>query len=807
VASGATIAGIIYRTGGSGMNIVINTSHPRVIKARYRKVFLNAYLRKALAVISVISAVMATVLVVLDNRFGWLVFIIPTVLLMLHEWYRHDLRDLPIGPADTLEDMLSADVLAVLPSKVTSTEECINVLKKTNDYWFLTNRLLLYPDIVSTMATADNWLNTVKDIYNKYPLPVGITAAHILAGIVLSSQDKSKVLSYSQNSEQDIYDGLGWYAYVHGLLHAINQRSNQGGIARDWAAGYTPLLDSFANNLSRSIQYGGIAHREVIGHANVVTQMQTIFASNGRANIALVGDVGVGKGTCVQAFAEALLFDTKRGHSAYNQIYQIDIASLLTRVAADQLEYTIQRICAEAFHAKNIVLYFDNAGSFFGASGSVTDATNSILPIIEGGRVRMIFSFTKQDWQYMQKAKSQAAALLNYQVVNDTDAADTLRVLENQALFTESQYGCTFTYAALKEVYALAGRYGPEIGMPGRAISVLEDVARSNQNTLIQKTDVQKAIEQTTGIKIATADVDEKSILLNLEEKLKERVVGQDTAVKEIVAALKRSRTGIANPNKPIGTFLFLGPTGVGKTETSKALADVYFGGKSGFVRLDMNEYITQDSIHMLLAGSSAYGASFLETIRRQPFSVVLLDEIEKAHPDIVNTFLQLLDEGQITDTDNRMVSFKDAIIIATSNAGADEIRNHMKSNAPIAQLEATLADRLIEKRVFTPEFVNRFDSIVIFSPLQQQHLEQIVHIQLQTINASLANQGITVALAPDAVAWLVAQGYDDRLGARPLRRMMQKTVETAVSNVLLEQNVPHGSTITLREQDIRAVN
>ena len=135
-----------------------------------------------------------------------------------------------------------------------------------------------------------------------------------------------------------------------------------------------------------------------------------------------MGDVGVGKGTCVQAFAEALLFDTKRGHSAYNQIYQIDIASLLTRVAADQLEYTIQRICAEAFHAKNIVLYFDNAGSFFGANGSVTDATNSILPIIEGGRVRMIFSFTKQDWQYMQKAKSQAAALLNYQVVNDTDA-------------------------------------------------------------------------------------------------------------------------------------------------------------------------------------------------------------------------------------------------------------------------------------------------------------------------------------------------------------------------------------------------
>ncbi len=786
------------------MNITINTSHPRVVKARYRKLFLSNNLRKVLAMIAFISALSGAAMIKFDYSAGWLILIIPVLLLILHEWYRHDLRDLSIGKTDTLEDLLSADTLAVLPRMTDTVEQLITALKKTNDYWFLTNRLVLFPEIIINATVADDWLDITKQLYKQYPTVNGITAAHILAGIVVSSPDKVKILSLTKNTEQDIDSGLQWYVYVQGLLHSIKQRSNQGGIARDWAAGYTPLLDSFAINISRSIQYGGIAHRDVIGHANVIEQMQNVFTSNGRSNIALVGDVGAGKSTCIQAFAEALLFDAKKNHIAYNQIYQIDIASVLTRVAPDQLEYTIQRLCAEAYHAKNIVLYFDNAGAFFGANDSPTDATNIILPIIEGGRVRMIFSFTKQDWQYMQKAKTQAAALLNYQVVMPTNKIDTLKILENQALFTESQYGCTFTYGALKEVYALAERYGPDIAMPGRAISVLEDAARSNQNNLIQNTDVQKTVEQTTGIKIVTASGEEKSTLLQLEEKLKQRVVGQDTAVREIVAALKRSRTGIANPNKPMGTFLFLGPTGVGKTETSKALADEYFGGNRGFVRVDMNEYITQDSIHALLAGSSAYGSSFLETIRRQPFSVVLLDEIEKAHPDIVNTFLQMLDEGQINDSDNRAVSFKDAIIIATSNAGADEIRSHLQASKPIAQLEATLTDTLIEKRVFAPEFINRFDSIVIFSPLNKEHLQQIVHIQLQMINSTLSSQGITVELAPDAVEWLIAQGYDERLGARPLRRMMQKTVETAVSNILLVQQVPHGTSITLRANDLQ---
>ena len=786
--------------------IRIDQRHPRVIRAKYKKLFSSPFVRKVLGAVAVISLLTSICLVVLGARMGWLVAIVPVVLLMLHEWYRHDLLNNAASEAGSIEDILESDLLAALPEELDSAEAVVQGLQKTADFWFMANRFLLHPDILKSIQLGDDWLSAAQELAAQYYSPNGVNGAHVAVAMVLSSPDKAVVLSHTQNKEEDLLAGLQWQAYVQGLVRSIHQRTSQGGIARDWAAGYTPLLDSFAVNISRSIQYGGIAHREIVGHSNVVQQMKAIFTSNGRANIALVGDVGVGKSTCIQAFAESLLFATTKGHIAYNQIYQIDIASLLTRVAADKLEYTIQRLCSEAYHAKNIVLYFDNAGAFFGAGGSGADATNIILPIIEAGRVRMIFSFTQQDWQYMQKAKSQVAAVLNYQVVLPTDARDSLKILENQTLFTESQYQCTFTYNALKEVYALANRYGPDIVMPGRAISVLEDVARTYQNTLIQRVDVQKAVEQTTGIKIASADRDDKSALLGLEDTLKQRVVGQETAIKELVAALKRSRTGIANPNKPIGTFLFLGPTGVGKTEMSKALADAYFGGKNGFVRIDMNEYITQDSIHKLLSSESGYGSAFLETVRRQPFSVVLFDEVEKAHPDIVNILLQLLDEGEIKDSDNRTVSFKDAIVIATSNAGADQIRTHIQANRPIAELEEQLTNQLIDSGEFKPEFINRFDGVIIFSPLTKDMLQRVVYIQLGDINTQLSSQGISVALTDDAIEWLITQGYDERLGARPLRRMMQKTVETAVSNVLLSQDVQHGSTITLNAANLQSV-
>lgn len=781
------------------MSFTIDTNNKRVIRAKLARRLNLAKIRSTLLLLSILLIIIGGYLVYVQNALGWLMFILPLIFLMINEWWRIDLQNiLPNLDSEKPEDIISSDVLAVWDVANPDDKILVNQISRASSYWFVANRIGLMPELLEIAQTDEQqWWPNAIELWKLHKTQSGITASHIAVSMLLTAENKSQLMSTMSIKEDDVLATLSWYSYTTALINSIDAKRASGGIARDWAAGYTPLLDTYARNISQAVQYGSVAHREIFGHQNVIEQLNIIFSSNGRNNCALVGDVGVGKSMCLQAFAESLLQKTAPTKIRYNQIYQIDMASMLTKIPAEQLEYTIQRLCVEAYGAKNIMLYFDNAGAFFGMDGG-PDITNIMLPIIEGGKVRMAFSFTQNQWQYVQRSKSALVAALNYQAVQPTGEADTLKILENQALFTEGQYGCLFTYKALKEVYRLADRYGPEIAMPGRAISVLEDTARNNQNSLVTNVNVQQSVEKTTGIKIATADASEKSTLLTLEEELHKRVIGQSAAIREIASALKRSRTGVSNPNKPIGTFLFLGPTGVGKTEVSKTLANVYFGGDAGMVRIDMNEYITQDSVHSFLASGTDSGAAFLDTIRKKPFSVVLFDEIEKAHPDIVNVLLQLLDEGVIRDGDNREVSFKDTIVIATSNAGSEQIRQQISDGKTVEELENHLSDDLIKMGTFKPEFVNRFDAVVVFSPLTQIELRQVVGVMLGDINKQLLNRGISVALTPDAIDWLATQGYDERLGARPLRRMMQKTVETAVSNILLEQELANGTVLTL---------
>ena len=785
------------------MNFDINIKNKRYLQSKYYKALYGSKNRQLISLIGYVSFIAGVILLILGQWYSWLLFIPTLLTLMLSEWYKHSLSQIqPNLNSEKPEDLLNPDTLASINKNSLNINDLMECLKQTSGLWFMANRFGLHPEIIKTMRIGQDWWPKAIELYKKYPNHKGLDSSHIIIAIVLTSPDLNAILSSTKNKPDDLYDALNWLCYFNELLDNLHKRHESGGLARDWANGYTPILDSYATNISTSIQYGKISHREIVGHSNVINQMINVFASNGRANIALVGESGSGRSTCIQAFAEELLFNVNNNQIKYNQIYQVDLSSLLTKVKPDQITSLVQNIVIEAYKAKNIVLYMDNAGAFFGSEGG-TDITDLILPIIEAGNVRMIFSFTPIHWQYLQAKKPQVVASLNYQVVQPTNAHDTLRILENQCLFLEGQYKCIFSYESLKEIYRLAERYGPEIAMPGRAISVMEDVARNNQNNLILKVNVQKTLEQTTGIKISSADTQEKNVLLDLESKIRERVIGQDDAVREIVSALKRSRAGVSNPNRPIGTFLFLGPTGVGKTEMSKTLANVYFGGEAGMVRVDMNEFITQDSVNKLLTGTSQYGSSFLENIRRKPFSVVLFDEIEKAHPDVVNALLQMLDEGVMRDNDNRVVSFKDAIIIATSNAGADIIRQQISDGYQIKDFEKNLADDLIDKGIFKPEFVNRFDGVIIFSPLNQEQLAMVIKVMLNDINDKLQEQGLMVSLTQEAIDLIISQGYDQRLGARPLRRMMQKTVESAVSDILLSGKVSHGSTLNLNAETI----
>lgn len=283
-------------------------------------------------------------------------------------------------------------------------------------------------------------------------------------------------------------------------------------------------------------------------------------------------------------------------------------------------------------------------------------------------------------------------------------------------------------------------------------------------------------------------------------------MVNQVRAVSVVSDALRRARAGVRNQNRPIGTFLFLGPTGVGKTELSKALADVYFGGEGKMVRIDLNEYVRPEDVTRLIADGADDPSSLTAQVMKQPFSVVLLDEIEKAAPEVLATLLQMLDEGILRDVRNREVSFRDAIIIATSNAGADRIREYIERGYQVEQFEQQFIDELISSNQFRPEFLNRFDEIVVFRPFKKEELIQVLDLILVSVNKTLEPQKVSVEVDDKAKHILVDKGYDPRLGARPMRRVVQKAVENTVAKQMLSGAVNPGDVIHITGNQVAAI-
>jgi ATP-dependent Clp protease ATP-binding subunit ClpC len=343
--------------------------------------------------------------------------------------------------------------------------------------------------------------------------------------------------------------------------------------------------------------------------------------------------------------------------------------------------------------------------------------------------------------------------------------------------------------------------------MPGQAISLLESAADYAESGLVTSASIAAAIEQATGVKTSSAsNEDERTKLLNLESLIHERMIGQERAVGVVSDALRRARSGVRNQNRPVGTFLFLGPTGVGKTELAKSLAAVYFGGERNIIRLDMNEFVSSSDVARLIADGSDDAGSLTAQVMKQPFSVVLLDEIEKAHPSVLSTLLQLLDEGILRDIRNREVSFRDTVVIATSNAGSDRIQEYLARGYSLEQFEEKFISELISSRLFHPEFLNRFDEIVVFGSLTKPELLRIVDLILLSVNKNLSEQKITVSVAQDAKEYLVEAGYDPRLGARPMRRVVQRAVESNVAKLILSGQLQPGQTVQLTREHVASI-
>lgn len=760
------------------------------------------FLLKILKIVGILSGFC---LILIDSAFGWLILAFSSIMTILIYWWNGELHRLEPSKELNIEGQLASNILGKL-SKNPTSEQIAKVVLESSGGKFIAARFGLGKTTIESLVqipqnSPENIFQTALQIQQK--LKTKTVSGSVLAlAIVRNFPNYETLLAQFYVDFEDLERGVLWHDHIFSLINKSKIPMKTGGIARDWSFGYTPTLNRFGVNITNQVSNNILMSSNLEQHKELVSKMIEQFSGQGKQNIALIGVDGVGKTTVVNSFAAKIANGNEKipSNLKFRQVISLDASSLIAAAPGrGEIENLLNYVLNEAYAAKNIIICLDNAQLFFEDGVGSVDVSNLLLPIIQGGVLRMILTMDEQRFLQISAKNPALAQAMNRLQVNPANYDETLAVMQDKLLLFEHQNGVLYQFQALKEAYRLSQRYIFDLEMPGRAVRLLEMSAGFAENKIVTASSVEKAIEQTMNVKISTANVDEeKETLLNLENLLHARMVGQEKAVSVVANALRRARTGVRNQNRPIGTFLFLGPTGVGKTELSKALSEVYFNGEDNIIRLDLNEYVNLDDVSRLIADGSRDASSLTAQMMKKPFSVVLLDEIEKAHPNVLTALLQVLDEGILRDEKNREVSFRDAIIIATSNAGAERIQELIARGYDSTSAEEVIVNDLIASREFRPEFLNRFDEIVVFEPLTKENLLQIIDLMIAGVNKTLAGQKISVSVTPEARLMLAEMGYDPKLGARPMRRVIQRVVENTIARKMLSGKAQPGSNIEI---------
>jgi ATP-dependent Clp protease ATP-binding subunit ClpC len=788
---------------GTGKGVLVDLSSPRAAEARLGQTIGRSGF-KALTAISAATAVSAIILFLAHvHHVAYLLAALSLACYMPATWWKRQLSVLPPSNKD-LTGLLAGSVLARLKAGTTLNPQTMWAV--IQNHWqtqFFLAHLLIQTETVSGHMSTDPAeleyaLKLAGDIAKKNDSPV-IEPGFIVAGLLLASGSMRQLLTEMKAKDTDIESIADWIG--RNLDDARKARRDFGGIGRDWAFGFTPLLNKFGQNVSAAIVNG--ANFGWLINSKSVTAIEKAF-DNHAAAVVVIGQDGIGKSTSVYALAQRMIEGKSVKSLAYHQIISLNATDILSSARGQgELEHIMLSLVNEAGHAGHVILFFDDAQLFLGGGPGSFDGTQILLSVVQSKTVPIILAFTPDDYQRLRAHNQSLASMLTSVVLQEMPESEVMRVLEDTALGLETRNKILVAYEALHEAYRLSGRYDQDEAYPGKAIKLLEQSVAHSEQSLVDAKSVQQAVEQARGVKVGSAEGAETDTLLHLEEKIHERMINQSHAVKVVSNALRRARAGVANPRRPIGSFLFLGPTGVGKTELAKSIAATYFGDEKNMVRVDMSEYQQPDSVERLLSDGKAEHKSLIMAVREQPFSVVLLDEIEKAHPNVLNILLQMFDEGRLTDTAGKQVSFKDCVIVVTSNAGAQTIRERVQKGEPLESFREEFIDQLINSGQFKPELLNRFDEMVLFRPLDPKELTQVVALLMREINQTLANQNITVELTPAAIQKVVEAGYDPRLGARPMRRTLQRAVEDTVAQKILRKELSPGDHTTLDVGDL----
>ncbi len=627
-----------------------------------------------------------------------------------------------------------------------------------------------------------------------------VTPPHLLEAIASQPGDAANILFDLGAEEEKVHNVVLWALMQRRLFHSwsrLRQRAlnkPKSGMDRAMTAQATPILDHFSTDLTLLARRGYLPL--ILDRENELEDVFRVVES-GRHNVILVAEKGVGSTSALQAIAERMAAEDVPSVLQDKRLVQLSVSALVSGAGGGgQLEKRLQEIIVEIVKAGNVVLAIEDIHELVGVSSVSGESLDlaSILGKVLNNRVFVAFATTTPDGYRRHVEPSALFNEFEKVELQEVGPSVAIQILESKAGAVESLHRVFFSYAAIAKIVSLSIRYIHDRFLPEKALTLLEEVAAytraaKGQHAVVTEQDAAAVVSRRTKAKVAEATEDEVAKLLHLEERMHQRMIGQDFAVTAVANALRRSRAELRDPNRPIATFLFLGPTGVGKTELAKTVAETYFGNEQNMIRLDMSEYQEPTSLSRLLGAAPGYAgatAGYLtEAVRTNPFSLVLLDELEKAHPDVLNVFLQVFDDGRLTDSSGRTIDFTNTIIIATSNAGTDVIQQRLRQGRGIEQIREELLESTLG-RYFRPEFLNRFDGIIVFAPLSETEIERITGLLLQKIAAQLERRGIAFRASPEAVHELAAAGFDPIYGARPLRRLIQERVDNALATYLL---------------------
>ncbi|MBI1834054.1 MAG: ATP-dependent Clp protease ATP-binding subunit [Candidatus Andersenbacteria bacterium] len=570
------------------------------------------------------------------------------------------------------------------------------------------------------------------------------------------------------------------------------------GIGISWAAGFTPLVDQFSRPPRGSAWDIGAAHPKQ------VDLLINSLARRRQSNVLLVGQPGVGRIGVIKEVMRRIAAGTAHPALESQRVLYVHVSQLISGGNSRPQQIAIvSRALNEMERAGNVIVVLDGLSGALGGGEGVANITDVLVPFFSSPTVRVVAVMSLDDYHQRLAGNSELEHLFEIVEVPPLSEERTLKLLALMVEQWEKKSGVFLPYRTLEEIVKSTASILPHIPFPEKAFDVLEEVvveAEGSKTVTILPEDVDAVITRKTGIDFGKVRQEEAGRLLSLADQIHRRVVNQHEGVEAVSRAMIRARAGVRSGKHPIGTFLFLGPTGVGKTETAKALAEAYFGAESYLQRLDMSEFQGSDAIERLIGTVGRPIGRLTGLVAEHPFSVILLDEFEKASVAVQELFLPLLDEGYITDARGRKYSFVHSIIIATSNAGAELIRTSVTDDGTFPpDFDTRLREHILQKGIFLPELLNRFDGVVTFVPLSAQHIREVAIRMMTSLNARLdAQHGITIAVTDELINYLAATGYDPEFGARPMKRLIQDKVEYWIAQQLIAGRVEGGQQLTV---------